>query len=212
MNPLSSIICLDNQDSFTYNLVDELAQLGPQLEVYRNTVSTQVILQRLAECASQGPVLLCLSPGPGHPQDAGCLQELVRAAAGRYPILGICLGFQALVEHLGGQVDRCHEVVHGKTSALEFNADHPIFAQLGTHLPVARYHSLQAVRMPPQVTELARLSTPGGLIPMAFIEPEQRLAGFQFHPESIMTTAGSALLAQTVNYLMHENEEAQCNN
>ncbi|TRW50066.1 anthranilate synthase component II [Aliidiomarina halalkaliphila] len=190
------IIFIDNVDSFTYNLVDELAQLGYSLSVYRNTVTTDFIAAQLAAAAEKGPVILCLSPGPGHPRDAGNLMEVIAHAAGRYPILGICLGFQALIEFCGGNVDRCHETVHGKTSYIECNA-HPMFDGLSQPLPVARYHSLQAVSVPSSVTVVASVNS----IPMAFEAPELCAIGFQFHPESIMTSEGSLLLKQTIDYL-----------
>ncbi|WP_194755349.1 aminodeoxychorismate/anthranilate synthase component II [Aliidiomarina indica] len=194
------IIFIDNIDSFTYNLVDELAQLGYSLAVYRNTVSANFVAEQLATAAQQGPVILCLSPGPGHPRAAGNLMQVIEHAAGRYPMLGICLGFQALIEFCGGQVDRCHETVHGKTSYIECD-NHSIFSGLSHPLPVARYHSLQAIRVPDSVTILAHVND----IPMAFEATHLCAIGFQFHPESIMTSEGSQLLKQTIDYL------SQCN-
>lgn len=190
------IVLLDNQDSFTYNLVDELAQLGYTLTVYRNTVDVAVIEAHLARAVLQGPVLLCLSPGPGHPKSSGNLMDVIAMATGRYPVLGVCLGFQALIEFFGGIVDRCVETVHGKSSLIECT-EHTIFTGLTKPLRVARYHSLQATEVPPSVTIIAE--TKG--IPMAFEHKEMRAIGFQFHPESIMTSEGSQLLQQTIDYL-----------
>ncbi|WP_113906425.1 aminodeoxychorismate/anthranilate synthase component II [Aliidiomarina celeris] len=198
-----TLVMLDNQDSFTYNLVDELAQLGYALEVYRNTVSLQVIEQRLAELKAQGQVALILSPGPGHPNQAGVLMELIASAVGRYPILGICLGFQALIEHFGGTVGRCFETVHGKSALIE-TQEHAIFKALSSPLSVARYHSLQALTVPPAVNIVAQVNN----IPMAFVHEHKPVVGFQFHPESIMTIHGSALLKNTIEYLLQEKAHA----
>ena len=198
------IIFIDNLDSFTYNLVDELAQLGFGLDVYRNNVSLEFIAARLAEQAAAGPVLLCLSPGPGHPNEAGQLLPIIQHASGIYPMLGICLGFQALIQEAGGVVDRCFETVHGKTSLIEC-ATHPIFNGLSNPLPVARYHSLMATEVPEQVQVIASVNA----IPMAFYNPQQRSIGFQFHPESIMTTDGAQLLRQSIEFLM-QNSNPEC--
>lgn len=197
------IIFIDNLDSFTYNLVDELAQMGFGLDVYRNTVSTDFIAARLAEQAAAGPVLLCLSPGPGHPRDAGNLIPIIQHANGVYPMLGICLGFQALIQQAGGVVDRCFETVHGKTSHINCNT-HPIFAGLSNPLPVARYHSLMATEVPSEAQVIATVNN----IPMAFYHANQRSIGFQFHPESIMTTDGVQLLQQSIEFLMQERANA----
>ncbi|MCL4409283.1 aminodeoxychorismate/anthranilate synthase component II [Aliidiomarina haloalkalitolerans] len=190
------IIFIDNVDSFTYNLVDEFKQLGYSLDIYRNTVSAATVIQRLETCAAQGPVILCLSPGPGHPSQAGCMPEVIRYAQGKYPMLGICLGFQALVELYGGVVDRCHETMHGKTSLMDCQP-HPIFTNLPQPLPVARYHSLQAIRVPSSLEVIASVQQ----IPMAIAANTDRVLGFQFHPESIMTTAGTQLLKQSIEFL-----------
>lgn len=197
---LGTLVMLDNQDSFTYNLVDELAQLGYALEVYRNTVDLAVITQRLAILESQGPVAVILSPGPGHPSQAGILMEFIQHCVGRYPLLGICLGFQALVEHFGGQVGRCFETVHGKAAAVN-TLEHPIFNHLSNPLNVARYHSLQALSMPDALHVVAEVNN----IPMAVVHRHEPAVGFQFHPESIMTIQGSALLQNTLAFLIQHH-------
>lgn len=194
------IVFIDNVDSFTYNLVDEFKQLGYHLDIYRNTVRAETVIQRLEECATKGPVILCLSPGPGHPSQAGCMPEVIRYAQGKFPMLGICLGFQALVELYGGVVDRCHETMHGKTSLIDCQP-HPIFAGLPQPFPVARYHSLQAVSVPASLDVIATVND----IPMAIAAPTDGVLAFQFHPESIMTTAGTQLLKQSVEFLARTN-------
>lgn len=189
------VYLLDNMDSFTYNLVDEFAQLGLRLKLYRNTVPAEYIFDKMQQETT--PVLLVLSPGPGAPAEAGAMPALLRLCAGNYPVLGICLGHQAIVEHYGGVVGRAGETVHGKTSAITLN-DHPVFAGLPRPFPVARYHSLMATELPNALTEIAR----DRHIPMAVIQEEQRMLGLQFHPESILTTLGKPLLKQSIAYLL----------
>lgn len=194
------ILFIDNIDSFTYNLVDEFKQLGFALEVYRNTIAADIVIQRLEELSAQGPVILCLSPGPGHPSQAGCMPEVINYARGRMPMLGICLGFQAMVELYGGEVDRCRETFHGKASLITCSP-HPIFIGLDQPLPVARYHSLQATQVPAELDVIAMFED----IPMAIAHEQDGVIGFQFHPESIMTTAGTDLLRNSIHYLMNHS-------
>ncbi|WP_333608071.1 aminodeoxychorismate/anthranilate synthase component II [Arsukibacterium sp.] len=186
---------LDNIDSFTYNLVDEFAQLGYPVKLYRNTVPADYIVAQMQ--AETLPVLLVLSPGPGSPADAGSMPALLALCAGRYPVLGICLGHQAIVEHFGGVVGRAGETVHGKTSAIKLQ-HHPVFAGLPNPFLVARYHSLMATDMPDNLTLLAH----DRHIPMAVINESTCMLGFQFHPESILTTLGKPLLKQSIEYLL----------
>lgn len=191
---MSLVYLLDNKDSFTYNLVDELAQLGCTLKLYRNTVPAAYIFDKM--CLESEPVVLLLSPGPGAPKDAGSMPELISLCAGRFPMLGICLGHQALVEHYGGVVGRAGETVHGKTSLIEL-ADHPLFAGLPRPFAVARYHSLMATEVPASLQVIANYQH----IPMAVLHAEHKALGYQFHPESILTTQGKPLLAQSLAYL-----------
>ncbi len=196
---MSLVYLLDNKDSFTYNLVDELAQLGYTLKLYRNTVPAEYIFSMMQ--AEQQPVVLLLSPGPGAPAEAGSMPELIRLCAGVYPMLGICLGHQALVEHYGGTVGKAGETVHGKTSYIEL-AEHPVFANLPRPFPVARYHSLMATAVPASLQVIANYQH----IPMAINHSAHRVLGFQFHPESILTTLGKPLLAQSLAYLTAEEQ------
>ena len=191
----TKIYLLDNFDSFTYNLVDEFKQLGFEVVIYRNSVDASYIRSQMDQ--ESQPVILVLSPGPGDPQSAGCLLELIKQCKGHYPMLGICLGHQAIIESYGGKIGLSPETVHGKVSSIDHN-QHPIFDQLPARLPVARYHSLQAVTMPQQIEVIAHLAQ----IPMAVIVEQDRALGFQFHPESILTTQGSQLIKQTLNYLI----------
>jgi len=195
----TKLYMLDNLDSFTYNLVDEFKTLGFEPIIYRNTVSAEFIIDKMA--AETAPVILVLSPGPGDPKSAGCLMNLIDLAVGKYPILGICLGHQALVEHYGGKVDRAGEIVHGKASLINHNGVGP-FANLPSPLPVARYHSLVATIMPKGLDLLAYYND----LPMAVANVKDKTLGFQFHPESLLTSKGSQLLKQSFAYLLQDIE------
>ena len=202
MTAKAKIFMLDNLDSFTYNLVDEFQVLGFEPIIYRNTISADYILAQMAAC--EEPVLLVLSPGPGEPKNAGCLMELINKAVGHYPILGICLGHQALIEHYGGDVVRAPEIVHGKASSVTHN-NQGAFVDIIQPLPVARYHSLIGSNLPVELETTAFYQTDQGeKIPMAISHQRDKVIGFQFHPESILTTFGSTLLAQSINCLTQD--------
>lgn len=192
------VYLLDNVDSFTYNLVDELRSLGFPLKIYRNTVSADSILQQMQREA--GPVLLLLSPGPGAPKDAGCMPELLRKVQGKYPVLGICLGHQAMVEHYGGAVDKAEQLMHGKSSAIEHCGD-KMFAGLPNPMTVARYHSLIGKDLPSELEVLAQYQN----MAMAVYQARDKMLGMQFHPESILTSQGSLLLKQSIEFLLKES-------
>lgn len=188
------IALLDNHDSFVYNLVDALS--GYDTIVFRNTVNADDILAR-------NPDLIVLSPGPGYPVNAGCMMELIAKAQGRVPLLGICLGFQALVEHHGGRVVPCGPV-HGASISMQLNeADRnfPVFAGMGENVPVARYHSLGTVSVPEGMRALAHTDTAIGTVVMAASSNDGMSLGLQFHPESILTPAGPIMLERCVTFL-----------
>lgn len=189
---------LDNFDSFTYNLVDQFRSLGCEVLIYRNDVSADYLANKLINETSKAA--LVLSPGPGAPHEAGCMMELIGKVAGKVPILGICLGHQALAEYYGGKVERAPFVVHGKASPTIHNGT-GVFANLPSPLPVARYHSLVATRVPDCLEVIATTED----MPMALLHPQHQAIGFQFHPESILTTLGSQLLTQTLAYLTQDN-------
>ena len=198
----TKIFMLDNLDSFTYNLVDEFMCLGFEPVIYRNTLSAEFIYEQIQ--AHDGPALVVLSPGPGTPAAAGCLMALIKLCAGKYPMLGICLGHQALIEHYGGKVGRAPEIVHGKASNVQHD-EIAAFANIENPLPVARYHSLVGIEMPEQLKTTASLTTDQGVeLPMAVHHIQDKAIGFQFHPESILTTYGSTLLAQSIDCLTSE--------
>lgn len=185
---------LDNFDSFTYNLVDQFRSLGFDVVIYRNDVSADYLAQKLLN--ETQPSALVLSPGPGAPHEAGCMMELIGKVAGKVPMLGICLGHQAMVEYYGGKVERAPFVVHGKASPTIHNGE-GVFANLPSPLPVARYHSLVATKVPDCLDVIATTDN----MPMAILHDAHKVVGFQFHPESILTTLGSQLLTQTLSYL-----------
>lgn len=188
------IYLLDNFDSFTYNLVDQFRSLGFEVVVYRHNINADYLAELMLNEPSK--TALVLSPGPGEPKDAGSMMELIAKVAGKLPILGICLGHQALVEHYGGNVGRAPQIVHGKSSAVEHNGK-GVFAGLPSPLPVARYHSLVATTVPACLNVIANFEG----MAMAIEHRGDRAVGFQFHPESILTTMGSKLLVQTLQYL-----------
>jgi len=194
-----TVFLLDNVDSFTYNLVDELRTLDLNIVVYRNTVDAQTLLTRMEAEAKHSRVLLLLSPGPGAPQNAGCMPQLLTLIQGRFPVLGICLGHQAIVAHYGGTVDRAEQVMHGKSSLVHHHGE-TLFAGLPQPLQIARYHSLIATALPDCLERIAAC----GDLTMAVHHPEDRMLGFQFHPESILSAQGSQLLAQSIVFLTEQ--------
>lgn len=195
------IVLIDNIDSFSYNLVDELAQLGYELVVYRNTVTAETVINELNRYPGQQ--IICLSPGPGHPAKAGNLMQIIAHCHGRYPMLGICLGFQALIEYYGGRVARCGEVVHGKTAQMT-TIEHPIFAAVSDTISdnkqcvIARYHSLSGYDLPATIEVIGKVND----IPMAAEFNNGQALGFQFHPESLLTPRGKQLLANSMQFLL----------
>lgn len=193
----TSVLLIDNFDSFTFNLADDLARRGCQVHVWRNDLpATEAFALALSLPA---PRMILLSPGPGAPGDAGCCEDLVRLARGQVPLLGICLGHQAIVTALGGVVGRAPTIVHGK-SGLVRHEGRGLFAGLPDPMPVGRYHSLAATRVPEGLEVSARLHVLGpgdpgpGQLVMAVEDRPGKLAGLQFHPESILTPEGGRLL------------------
>jgi anthranilate synthase/aminodeoxychorismate synthase-like glutamine amidotransferase len=181
------LLLVDNYDSFTYNLVQAFLVIGADVRVHRNDQIT------LAEADALAPTHLCISPGPGTPYDAGVSMAMIRHFAGRLPILGVCLGHQSITEVFGGKVVRNTRLMHGKTSPIEHDAA-GVFAGLPSPLEVGRYHSLvaQPESMPPELLVTAR--TAEGEI-MGLRHRDLMIEGVQFHPESVLTPEGPAMLA-----------------
>ena len=188
------IVLIDNFDSFTYNLVDQFRSTGNRVTVFRNHVESQVIIKVLSSVKT--PVLV-FSPGPGHPRDAGCMPELIDQLRGKIPIIGICLGHQAIIEAYGGTVGNANEVFHGKPSMIQHDNE-AMFFGLPQPLQVARYHSLAGTVIPPDLKVVARMDD----TIMAVLNPSDRVCGFQFHPESVMTPQGITLLDNTLNWAL----------
>ena len=188
------VFLLDNFDSFTYNLVDLLRSLGHEVEIYRNDIPAEDIIARMEK--DGGTPLLVLSPGPGHPSEAGCMPRLIDLAHGRFPIIGVCLGHQAICEYYGGTVGPAGEIVHGKVSRIS-HCGRDMFEGLQSPMPVARYHSLVATYVPPCLEVMADYQ---GMV-MSVLHRKDRVVGFQFHPESIMTKDGAELLTKTIEFL-----------
>jgi len=208
MKANTQIFMLDNLDSFTYNLVDEFQCLGFDPIIYRNTLDVDFIFEQIQNC--QQSVLIVLSPGPGEPSKAGCLMTLIEKCAGKYPMLGICLGHQALIEHYGGTIGRAPEIIHGKASNVAHTGT-GVFENIQNPLPVARYHSLVATIVPDNLNTIAQYDFHSNeevkvSLPMAIEHKADAALGFQFHPESILTTYGSTLLAQAIHYLTADQE------
>ncbi len=196
---MADILLLDNIDSFTYNLADQLRSNGHNVVIYRNHIPAQTLIERLATMSN--PVLM-LSPGPGVPSEAGCMPELLTRLRGKLPIIGICLGHQAIVEAYGGYVGQAGEILHGKASSIEHDGQ-AMFAGLTNPLPVARYHSLVGSNIPAGLTINAHFN---GMV-MAVRHDADRVCGFQFHPESILTTQGARLLEQTLAWAQQKLEQ-----
>jgi anthranilate synthase/aminodeoxychorismate synthase-like glutamine amidotransferase len=180
------IAVIDNYDSFTYNLVQMLGELGRELLVLRNDTFT------LSELAAKKPRAIVVSPGPGVPDDAGLSQAVITRFAGRVPVLGVCLGHQAIGRVFGGEVVRAPVPVHGKSSAVYHNGD-ALFAGVESPFNAGRYHSLVVCRktFPPCLEVTAQ--TADGLI-MALKHRTLAVYGVQFHPESVITPYGRIIL------------------
>jgi len=181
-----SVLLVDNYDSFTYNLYQYLGELGAELRVVRND-------ELSAEAAvALSPDRIVISPGPGTPDQAGITLDLIRRAAGRIPVLGVCLGHQALGQAFGGEVRRAPKLMHGKTSQIHHDG-RSVFARLPDPFTATRYHSLVVERdSVPESLEISAWTDDG--IVMGLRHREYPLEGVQFHPESILTTVGKDLL------------------
>ena len=180
------ILVIDNYDSFTYNLVQYLGELGQEVEVRRNDQVT------IEEIEQRSPDKIVISPGPGVPENAGVSMEAIKHFAGRIPMLGVCLGHQAIAQVFGGRVVRAPELFHGKSSEICHDGK-TIFAGFEYRFKAGRYHSLMVERETlPECLEVSA-TTPEGVI-MGLRHLEMKIEGVQFHPESILTVEGKQLL------------------
>ena len=181
------VLLIDNYDSFSYNLYQLVGTLDPDVRVVRNDALSVEDIEAIA------PSHIILSPGPGRPAGAGICEEVVRKLGGKIPILGVCLGHQAICEALGATVGYARELMHGKQSEAELDPECPLFRGLPEHITVGRYHSLaaEAETLPPELKAVAE--TAGGEV-MAVSHTNYKLYGLKFHPESILTPDGTAIV------------------
>lgn len=183
----TSILLIDNFDSFTFNLEAEFKNLGCDVQVWRNNISADNALK--IALAMPEPRLIVLSPGPGTPAEAGCCIELIQKCQDQVPIFGVCLGHQAMIEAFGGIVGHAEATIHGK-SVLMTHQNSSIFAGLANPMPIARYHSLAGTQIPKDLEVLAACEN----TIMAIEHKKYKMLGVQFHPESILTPEGSKLI------------------
>lgn len=181
------ILLIDNYDSFSYNLYQVVGSLDPSIEVIRNDDKT------VAEIEAMAPDAIILSPGPGRPKDAGVIEDVVRELGGKIPILGICLGHQAIGEAFGATVTYAAKLMHGKASAVTLDQASPLFADCPKVIQAGRYHSLAVDRstLPDNLKVIAE--TDDGEV-MAIADEAKKIYGIQFHPESILTPKGKQIL------------------
>ncbi|MDE6387894.1 MAG: aminodeoxychorismate/anthranilate synthase component II [Lachnospiraceae bacterium] len=186
------ILLIDNYDSFSYNLYQLVGEIEPDIKVIRNDEMT------ISEIRGLNPARIILSPGPGRPEDAGIIVEAARTLGKDIPLLGVCLGHQAICTAFGATVTYAKELMHGKQSDVSFSSDCPLFTDCPNIAPVARYHSLAAdADTIPEVLEVTAVTTTGEI--MAVQHKEYPIFGVQFHPESIMTPDGKTMLRNFIN-------------
>lgn len=182
------ILLIDNYDSFTYNLYQALGVMYPHIEVKRNDEIT------LDEIEKMKPEAIIISPGPCYPAQAGISEEVIRTFSGRVPILGVCLGHQAIAESFGGKIVQAEKQLHGKQTDVKIDTASPLFAGLPSSIPVARYHSLIVEKSSlPECLKIISEDADGQI--MGLKHKEHATYGMQFHPESIMTDSGMTILA-----------------
>ncbi|MEN6306331.1 MAG: aminodeoxychorismate/anthranilate synthase component II [Anaerohalosphaeraceae bacterium] len=184
--PTVRVLFIDNFDSFTYNLVDEFAKRNCPTKVYRADTPLEELKKASVEFKAQ---LLVLSPGPGNPDTAGVTLAAIDAFKGQFPILGVCLGHQAIVQYFGGVISHAPEVMHGKPSRISHNG-RGLFEGLENPLQVGRYHSLAAAKMPDCMESTAEFE---GIV-MGANHKTLPIYGVQFHPESILTPTGGRII------------------
>ncbi len=182
------ILIIDNYDSFTYNLYQYLGELSPDIEVYRNDRIT------VSEIKKKSPTHIVLSPGPGFPKEAGIITDVIRELGAAIPILGVCLGHQAIGEAYGGRVVHAKELMHGKVSNVKIKTECQLFNGLESEIPVGRYHSLIVEKETlPRELEITAITEAGEV--MGLRHTRYPVYGIQFHPESILTPHGKKILA-----------------
>lgn len=192
------ILLIDNYDSFSYNLYQLIGQVNDDIEVYRNDKITPDEIEDL------NPEAIILSPGPGRPEDAGICVDTVKKFHDKIPILGVCLGHQAICVAFGGKISYASKLMHGKSSIAKLNKD-PIFKGLNDEITVGRYHSLSLVETTlPKYLRIISKTTDGGEI-MAVKHEKYDIYGLQFHPESILTPDGITIIENFINKIIRED-------
>lgn len=192
------ILLIDNHDSFSYNLYQLIGQVNDDIEVYRNDKITPDEIEDL------NPEAIILSPGPGRPEDAGICVDTVKKFHDKIPILGVCLGHQAICVAFGGKISYASKLMHGKSSIAKLNKD-PIFKGLNDEITVGRYHSLSLVETTlPKDLRIISKTTDGGEI-MAVKHEKYDIYGLQFHPESILTPDGITIIENFINKIIRED-------
>lgn len=187
-----NVLMVDNHDSFTFNIVEALERLGASVCTVRNEIAATDAFEQ----ARRDDALILISPGPGRPEEAGCCIELITLAKGKLPLLGVCLGHQAIVLEAGGEIARAPDVVHGKASLLSHDETGP-FAGLPNPIRIGRYHSL-CTRSPPRRFRVH--ATVDGMA-MAISDEAAKQIGLQFHPESVLTPVGERILRNVLHGL-----------
>ncbi len=187
------ILLIDNYDSFSYNLYQMLGSISSDIRVVRNDDISLSEIRRMADH-------IILSPGPGRPERAGVCEDVVREFAGKIPILGVCLGHQAIVEAFGGNVNHAKRLMHGKKSVASIENSISVFRGLPTNISVARYHSLSAEEkaLPSELRIIAKAEDDGEIMAVKHIDYD--VYGLQFHPESILTPDGKKILGNFLRY------------
>ena len=192
------ILLIDNYDSFSYNLYQLIGQVNRDIEVYRNDKITADEIKDL------NPEAIILSPGPGRPEDAGICVDVVRKFYDKIPILGVCLGHQAICDAFGGKISYASKLMHGKSSIAKLNKD-PIFKCLNDEITVGRYHSLSLVEntLPKDLKIISKTADNGEI--MAIKHKKYNVYGLQFHPESILTPDGITIIENFINKIIRED-------
>ena len=181
------ILIIDNYDSFTYNLVQLVGGLCPDIRVVRNDAVT------VSEIEALRPSHIILSPGPGYPKDAGVCEDVIRQLGGSFPILGVCLGHQAICEAYGAEITHAVRLMHGKKSDILIDTKSPVFKGLPEKIEAARYHSLIARR--DTISEALTVIAQDGMGEiMAVMHRAYHVYGLQFHPESVLTSCGETII------------------
>ncbi|QCI27012.1 aminodeoxychorismate/anthranilate synthase component II (plasmid) [Buchnera aphidicola (Thelaxes californica)] len=194
---MANILFIDNFDSFIYNLVDHLRVKKHKVIIFRNDTNITIISDFINNL--NNPIIM-LSPGPGLPKNAGCILSLIKMFKGKIPIVGICLGFQAIVETYGGKIKPSGKIMHGKTSLIKHDQK-AMFKHIPSPFIAGRYHSLMGTNIS---NKKIIVNAYYEKIPMAVRDDENLICGFQFHPESILTPFGNKIIDHTIKWIINE--------